>query len=85
MPAEHLQLKRIDDADLPFEFMMNALRLNEGADAGLYAERTGLSLDSLEELLTSLRARKLMVDDHSRLACTEQGHVFLNSVLEEFL
>ena len=85
VPAEHLQLKRIDDADLPFEFMMNALRLNEGADAGLYAERTGLSLDSLEELLTSLRERKLMVDDHSRLACTEQGHVFLNSVLEEFL
>ena len=85
VPAEHLQLKRIDDAELPFEFMMNALRLNEGADAGLYAERTGLSLDSLDEVLASLRARKLMVDDHSRLACTEQGHVFLNSVLEEFL
>ncbi len=85
VPAEHLQLKRIDDAELPFEFMMNALRLNEGVDAGLYAERTGLSLDSLNELLTSLHARKLMVDDHSRLACTEQGHVFLNSVLEEFL
>lgn len=85
VPAEHLQLKRIDDAELPFEFMMNALRLNEGVDAGLYAERTGLSLDSLDELLASLRARKWMAEDHSRLACTEQGHVFLNSVLEEFL
>ncbi|WP_374571204.1 radical SAM family heme chaperone HemW [Acinetobacter sp.] len=85
VPAEHLQLKRIDHAELPFEFMMNALRLNEGTDAKLYAERTGLSLDSLDELLTSLRARKLMAADHSRLACTEQGHVFLNSVLEEFL
>ncbi len=85
VPAEHLQLKRIDDAELPFEFMMNALRLNEGVDAGLYAERTGLSLDSLDELLASLRARKWMAADHSRLACTEQGHVFLNSVLEEFL
>ena len=85
VPAEHLQLKRIDDAELPFEFMMNALRLNEGVDAGLYAERTGLSLDSLDELLASLRARKWMAADHCRLACTEQGHVFLNSVLEEFL
>ena len=75
----------IQPHEIGLEFMMNALRLNEGADAKLYAERTGLSLDSLDELLTSLRARKLMVDDHSRLACTEQGHVFLNSVLEEFL
>jgi len=44
-----------------------------------------LNLDSLAETLDSLRSRKLMVDDAMRLACTEQGHVFLNSVLEEFI
>jgi coproporphyrinogen III oxidase-like Fe-S oxidoreductase len=70
---------------MPFEFMMNALRLNHGVDAELYAERTGYSLDDLSELLASLRARKLMVDDEQQISCTEQGHVFLNSVLEEFL
>ncbi|NNH02102.1 radical SAM family heme chaperone HemW [Acinetobacter sp. ANC 5414] len=85
VPAEHLQLKRIEDEDMPFEFMMNALRLNNGVDAKLYHERTGLNLESLDELLTSLRSRKLMVEDQNRLSCTEQGHVFLNSVLEEFL
>ncbi|MDK1684452.1 radical SAM family heme chaperone HemW [Acinetobacter terrestris] len=85
VPAEHLQLKRIENEDMPFEFMMNALRLNEGVEAKLYHERTGLSLDGLNKLLTSLRSRKLMVEDQSRLSCTEQGHVFLNSVLEEFL
>ncbi len=85
IPAEHLQFKRIEAQDMPFEFMMNALRLNEGVAARLYAERTGLRLESLNELLTSLRQRKLMVDDTAHLACTEQGHVFLNSVLEEFL
>lgn len=85
VPAEHLQFKRIEDEDMPFEFMMNALRLNEGVPAQLYAERTGLDLAHLNELLTSLRARKLMVEDRNRLSCTEQGHVFLNSVLEEFL
>ncbi|KMU99812.1 oxidase [Acinetobacter sp. VT 511] len=85
VPAEHLQFKRIEAEDMPFEFMMNALRLNNGVTAKLYAERTGLSLDGLNELLTSLRQRKLMVEDPERLACTEQGHVFLNSVLEEFL
>ncbi len=85
VPAEHLQLKRIEDEDMPFEFMMNALRLNNGVDAKFYHERTGLNLESLDELLNSLRARKLMVEDQNRLSCTEQGHVFLNSVLEEFL
>ncbi|NNH87510.1 radical SAM family heme chaperone HemW [Acinetobacter terrae] len=85
VPAEHLQFKKIEDEDMPFEFMMNALRLNNGVEAKLYHERTGLNLADLDELLNSLRARKLMVEDQNRLSCTEQGHVFLNSVLEEFL
>ena len=85
VPAEHLQFKRIEAADMAFEFMMNALRLNDGMEAKLYLERTGYSLDTLDELLTSLRQRQLMVEDTERLACTEQGHIFLNSVLEEFL
>ena len=85
VPAENLQFKRIEADDMPFEFMMNALRLNQGVDAKLYAERTGLSLAGLDELLNSLRSRKLMVEDKTRISCTEQGHVFLNSVLEEFL
>lgn len=85
VPAEHGQLKRITAEEMPFEFMMNALRLNAGVDAKLYAERTGLNLDDLAPVLTLLRQRKLLVEDANRLACTEQGHVFLNSVLEEFL
>ena len=85
VPAEHLQYHRIEADEMPFEFMMNALRLNDGVEAKRYAERTGQHLDSLNPLLTSLRERKLMVSDPARLACTEQGHVFLNSVLEEFL
>ncbi|MCL6240391.1 radical SAM family heme chaperone HemW [Acinetobacter amyesii] len=85
VPAEHLQFKRIEAADMPFEFMMNALRLNHGVEAKLYSERTGESLEPIAELLLSLQKRKLMVNDPTRLSCTEQGHIFLNSVLEEFL
>ena len=70
---------------MPFEFMMNALRLNNGVDASLYAERTGTDLSEIAELVASLQQRKLMVNDPNRIACTEKGHVFLNSVLEEFL
>ena len=85
VPAENLQFKRLEHDDMPFEFMMNALRLNNGVDASLYAERTGTDLSEIAELVASLQQRKLMVNDPNRIACTEKGHVFLNSVLEEFL
>lgn len=85
VPADHLQFKKIEVDEMPFEFMMNALRLNDGIDAQFYATRTGCDLHELGDVLNSLRQRKLLVADQSRLACTEQGHVFLNSVLEEFL
>ncbi|WP_111858073.1 radical SAM family heme chaperone HemW [Acinetobacter sp. CFCC 10889] len=85
VPAENLQFKRIENEDMPFEFMMNALRLNEGVASAIYAQRTGLDLAHLDELLKSLRQRQLMVDDENILNCTDKGHIFLNSVLEEFL
>ncbi len=85
VPAEHLQFKRIEDVEMPFEFMMNALRLNEGVNAQLYSERTGLNLADLNERIRPLKQRHLMVNDAARLSCTAQGHIFLNSVLEAFL
>jgi len=85
VPAENLQFKKIENQEMPFEFMMNVLRLNDGVEAKLYTERTGLALSDLNELLISLRERKLILSDENRIACTEKGHIFLNSVLEEFL
>lgn len=85
VPAEHVQMKRIEADELPFEFMMNALRLNEGVAAESYAQRTGLVLADLNPTLDQLREKKLLIADQDRIACTEQGHIFLNSVLEEFL
>lgn len=85
VPAEHVQMKRIEAEELPFEFMMNALRLNHGVAADTYTQRTGLKLDDLSETLNQLRDKKLLIADTNRIACTEQGHIFLNSVLENFL
>ncbi|MDQ9008465.1 radical SAM family heme chaperone HemW [Acinetobacter gerneri] len=85
VPAEHIHFQAIEAEDMPFEFMMNALRLNQGVASALYTERTGQSLEQIDQCLNSLRTRKLIQDDPNRLACTEQGHLFLNSVLEEFL
>ncbi|GGH42872.1 radical SAM family heme chaperone HemW [Acinetobacter courvalinii] len=85
VPAEHVQMKRIEADELPFEFMMNALRLNEGVATESYTQRTGLALQDLNETLLDLREKKLLIADQNRIACTEQGHIFLNSVLERFL
>ncbi|USA53042.1 radical SAM family heme chaperone HemW [Acinetobacter sp. C32I] len=85
VPAEHVQMKRIEADELPFEFMMNALRLNQGVAADTYAQRTGLDLNDLDPVLTQLRQNNLLQADMNRIACTEQGHIFLNLVLEKFL
>ena len=71
--------------DLPFEFMMNALRLIEGVDAGLFTERTGLPLLSCAPLLAQARVRGLLTGDLSRLQPTLLGQRFLNDLLTLFL
>jgi len=71
--------------DLPFEFMLNALRLREGVPAALFAERTGLPLAAIDAVWKKMRAQDLMVQDESRLAVTEKGFLFLNDVLTAFM
>lgn len=71
--------------DLPFEFMMNALRLNEGVDARLFEERTGLPLIVCHAALEKARARGLLEVAGDRLKPTPQGQRFLNDMLELFL
>ena len=85
VPADHLQMKKIEADELPFEFMMNALRLNDGVNAELYEHCTGLDLNDLNKTLNQLREKNLLINDLNRISCTKQGHVFLNSVLESFL
>ena len=71
--------------DLPFEFMMNALRLNEGVDAALFEERTGLPLIVCASALERARAQDLLTPDTARLEPTLHGQRFLNDLLELFL
>ena len=71
--------------DLPFEFMMNALRLNQGVDAALFEERTGLPLIVCASALERARAQGLLETDAARLKPTLQGQRFLNDLLELFL
>jgi oxygen-independent coproporphyrinogen-3 oxidase len=72
-------------ADLAFEFMMNALRLNQGFETALFQERTSLSLLSIRRELEEAERRGLLNRDPGRIAPTKQGQRFLNDLLEIFL
>jgi oxygen-independent coproporphyrinogen-3 oxidase len=72
-------------ADLPFEFMLNALRLTDGFDLRLYTERTGLPLTTALAALDAAHAKGLLVRDHARAAPTALGLRFLNDLTELFL
>lgn len=71
--------------ELPFEFMMNALRLTEGFPLRLFAERTGLTLDTVRPQLDEAATRGLLVETAERIAPTEHGRRFLNDLLQIFL
>ena len=75
----------IGEADLPVEFLMNALRLIEGVPAALFTERTGLPLAALEPALSQSRERGLLEVDRKRLQATDHGLRFLNDLLQGFM
>ena len=75
----------IDAADRPLEFMMNALRLAEGVLADRFEQTTGLALVQIEPVIDELKALGLWTEQRDRLACSEQGWRYLNSVLEKFI
>ena len=71
--------------ELAFEFMMNALRLNEGFDSVLFQERTSLPLAVIRRELDEAEKCGLLFRDHQRIAPTQMGQRFLNDLLEMFL
>ena len=80
--AEHLVLDR---AELPLEFLMNALRLKHGVASTLFPERTGVALKTIEAHWQVLETKGLVEPLSSgRLSCTALGHRFLDSILAEF-
>ena len=75
----------IRPADLPVEFLMNALRLVEGAPIEGFEQRTGLSPAVLEPALSEARAQGWLEPDLQRLRPTPRGLQFLNHVLQAFM
>jgi len=71
--------------DLPFEFMMNALRLADGFPLALFEERTGLSSTVVLRTLDAAEHDGFIERDHLTLRPTVRGRRFLNELLQRFL
>ena len=77
--------REVGAGEIGFEFMMNALRLNDGFAAALYEERAGLPLTTVLKGLEEAERRGLVARDHARIAPTTLGRRFLNDLLQIFL
>ena len=75
----------VEAANLPFEFLMNALRLAEGFTPALFEARTAQPLATVLPQLQAAAADGLLTLGRERIAPTLQGRRFLNVLLERFL
>jgi putative oxygen-independent coproporphyrinogen III oxidase len=75
----------VEAAELPFEYMLNALRLVDGVPAADFTERSGLALETIGPALAAARRRGWLNDDPEKLQTTALGQRFLNDVIASFL
>ncbi len=80
--AQDNEVKRLE---LPFEFMLNALRLAEGFELSLFTERTGMPLSAVQEALARGQAQGLLVREADHIKPSVRGFDFLNDLQSLFL
>lgn len=83
--APYEENRRVTAEELPFEFMLNALRLTAGVPKHLWTERTGLSDDVIAESVAQLSDEGLWTAEADRIGTSPRGFAFLSSVQEAFL
>ncbi len=71
--------------ELPFEFMLNALRLADGFSRELFQQRTGLPMLVIEDRLGVAEQRGLLSRAPDRVQPTPRGRLFLNDLTALFL
>ncbi len=80
-----IESREISAKDLPFEFMLNTLRLTDGVDTNTFSERTGLPLSNVSKGLGDACKKGLLDENPSKLKATELGLRYLNNLQEMFL
>ena len=80
-----IESRDVSAKDLPFEFMLNALRLTDGVETKTFSERTGLPLQVISKGLEEASKKGLLDDNPSALKATDLGLRYLNNLQEMFL
>jgi len=80
-----IESKEIEAKDLPFEFMLNTLRLTDGVDTNTFSERTGLPLSVISKGLAEASKKGLLDENPSKLKASALGLRYLNNLQEVFL
>ena len=75
----------VSRSDLPFEFMLNALRLKNGFSLPQFTERTGLPLTAIQKALDEAERKGLIERDFARVKPSVRGFDFLNDLQALFL
>jgi putative oxygen-independent coproporphyrinogen III oxidase len=83
--ARASERRMVAAAELPLEFMLNALRLTEGFDIGDFEARTGISRAEIAATLAAAQARGLLTRTANRWQPTALGRQFLNDLQSLFL
>ena len=79
------QSNEVSRGELPFEFMLNALRLKDGVPLIAFSERTGMPLSAIEKSMQAARDKGLLAHDMSHIRPTEKGFDFLSDLQSLFL
>lgn len=84
-PHDAIERKMVAPQDLPFEFMMNALRLVDGVPSVYFGERTGVSVAKISQQIKIAQQKGLLDSNPMFFRPTDLGRRFLNDLIEIFL
>lgn len=92
LPAHYLETQKkytarsniIDRDNIPFEFMLNALRLKDGLETAVFCQRTGLTLQSIASNIDNAQQLGLLENSTQYIKPTKRGFLFLNDLVNLF-
>jgi putative oxygen-independent coproporphyrinogen III oxidase len=83
--ARTLERRVVGREELPLEFMLNALRLNDGFSVSDFEERTGLALATITTTLRHAERKAMLTATDERWRASDLGRRFLNDLQSMFL
>ena len=76
--------QELEQQDIIFEFLLNALRLKEGSDKQTFENNTGLNYGALKDAVKNIDS-SLLICGQGKIATTDKGFLFLNEILEKLI